>query len=85
MQLEYPKGAAHILYIELMYSVVQFCQKSKFNIKQAGTVLSIFYLTHKYFLSSLYTTPEKAYKYFKDYMILHCFDVIIFKVIIERD
>ncbi|KAF5276957.1 hypothetical protein FQR65_LT16121 [Abscondita terminalis] len=75
MDAEYPKGISRLLIIELMYSILQFCKKSKFNVMQTGSLLSIFYLTHQYFLSSLYTTPEKIFIFFKDNLLLNCLEV----------
>ncbi|KAK4880753.1 hypothetical protein RN001_008899 [Aquatica leii] len=74
MTMEYPKGISRLLAVEMMYSVLQFCKKSKFNIKQIGTMLSIFYLTHQYFLSSFYTSPEKTFIFFKEHLLFHCLE-----------
>ncbi|KAF2903681.1 hypothetical protein ILUMI_02476 [Ignelater luminosus] len=74
MESEYPKGISRVLAIELMYSVVRFCQKCSFNLAQSGALLSIFYLVHEYFLSSLHTSAENIYNFFKEYMLLHCFE-----------
>lgn len=75
MESEYPKGISRILSVDLMYSVVRFCQKRNFNLAQSGALLSIFYLTHEYFLSSFHTSAKNIYSFFKEYMLLHCFEV----------
>ncbi|KAK5646763.1 hypothetical protein RI129_005227 [Pyrocoelia pectoralis] len=69
---EYPKGLGRLLLVELMYSVFQICKTSRMNLRQTGTLLSIFYLTHQYFSSSFDTTTEKTYHFFKEYILQHC-------------
>lgn len=71
---EYPKGLCRLLMIELIHSVLQFCKTSKMSLVQTGTLLSIFYLTQRYFSSTFDTTTEKTYHFFKEYILLHCID-----------
>lgn len=67
----YPKGVARVVVTELMYSVTRFCLMSKFNLKQSGAFLSIFYLVHKYFTGNFNVTPEEVYEYYVELLLKH--------------
>lgn len=73
---EFPKGYARIIAIELMYNIQKFCKSSSFNVQQSGAVLSMFYLIHRYFTSSLHVTPDKIYTYFKEFVLHHSVSVL---------
>ncbi|XP_056640840.1 uncharacterized protein LOC130447829 [Diorhabda sublineata] len=67
----FPKGAARMLFIELMCSVTKFCQRNNYNLRKSGALLSQFFLTHILTTSSFDKTTEKVFNYFKELALAH--------------
>lgn len=71
------------IFVELMYTALRFVQKAKFGTEKAGTVLSLYYLSHQFFLSSLYTTVSQIREFFNKRLLLHCIEVRNFCIFLE--
>ena len=63
-----------------MLGVTLFCKNKKFDHQKCGIILTLFYLTHKYFTDFLYTSPECVYNYFKECLIVHSLEVSFYHV-----
>ncbi|CAG9825453.1 unnamed protein product [Phaedon cochleariae] len=71
MNKDVPKGKARTVFIELMYNTMKFCESHGFNLEKSAVILSQFYLTHIYFTSTLDTSAEKVFTYFKELTLCH--------------
>ncbi|XP_018333294.1 coiled-coil domain-containing protein 189-like [Agrilus planipennis] len=65
---EFIKGTCRKMFVELIKSATDFCKDYGFTVEETGSILSIFYLSHRYFTSSLYRTAQEVYNYFKEFL-----------------
>ncbi|CAG9772302.1 unnamed protein product [Ceutorhynchus assimilis] len=67
----HPKGRPKDIFVQLLADVINFSKFHKYDTEKTATLLSQFFLTHKYFISGQEVGAEKLYIYFKDLMMCH--------------
>lgn len=74
---KYPKALPKIIAVELLYGGFKFAKTLNYKEEQVGALLSMLYMTHRYFNSSHRTTAEDIYWVFKELLCYHSLDVSV--------